>query len=83
MPPAMVPQAIGICAMIGVKVAHISTSGFRASEEAEGIRPQEAVMSLARHGRVRVVGPNCMGIHSLNARLTYIDGVSPKVAISR
>jgi acyl-CoA synthetase (NDP forming) len=76
-PPGLVPQAIEDCATIGVKAVHIYTSGFCESEEPEGIRLQHEVVRIARRGGVRVIGPNCMGIYSPTARLTYIAGVSP------
>jgi acyl-CoA synthetase (NDP forming) len=77
-PPSQVPAAMADCAAVGVKAAHIYTSGFAESEEPEGIRLQEEVVRIARTGGVRVIGPNCMGIYSPSARLTYIDGVSPE-----
>jgi acyl-CoA synthetase (NDP forming) len=78
LPPALVPAAIEDCATKGVKAAHIYISGFSESEDPEGIRLQEQVVGIAQRGGVRIIGPNCMGLYSPIARLTYIDGVAPE-----
>jgi len=75
-PPSQVPAAMADCAAVGVKATHIYTSGFAESEEPQGLRLQDEVVKIARAGGVRVIGPNCMGIYSPSARLTFIDGVS-------
>jgi len=60
-PAKAVPPVMRQCVEIGVKAAIIITAGFREVGE-EGRRLEEDVLQIARSGRVRVVGPNCLGI---------------------
>lgn len=57
---ARVPEAIDDCAVAEVPVAVVMSSGFAEAGE-EGAALQEEVVRRAAAGRVRVVGPNCIG----------------------
>lgn len=59
-PAATVPAAIQECAAYQVKAAIIISAGF-SELGAEGRKLEGQVRDLAR-GRLRVVGPNCLGI---------------------
>ena len=59
---ALVPGVIEECARLGVGFAVIFSSGFAESEEAE---MQEKIVSIARSGDVRILGPNCQGLVNL------------------
>ena len=69
-PAKIVPGVMQQCANIGVKAAIIITAGFR-EVGAEGLKLENTVAQIARSGKVRIVGPNCLGImvpgHKLNA----------------
>lgn len=55
-----------------VRFAQVVSSGF---SEAEGGRAREvALLQAARSGGMRLLGPNCMGIHSPRGHLTFVDG---------
>ncbi len=60
------------CGRKGVKGLVVITAGFR-EVGGEGIKREEKLLAIARKYRMRVVGPNCMGIintgegYSLNA----------------
>jgi acetyltransferase len=63
----LVPQLIKDCAAKGVKAICLFTSGFSEFGTREGIELEQEVKRLAEHTGVRVIGPNCIGIHSPKA----------------
>jgi acetate---CoA ligase (ADP-forming) len=60
-PAASVVQSVEECAAKGVKSVVIFSSGF-AEVDAEGRAMQERLTAIAREARIRIVGPNCMGV---------------------
>ena len=70
-PARLVPQVMEDCAAKGVKMVHIYTAGFSETGKEEGKRLEEQVAAIARDGGVRIIGPNCMGIYSPAAGLTF------------
>jgi len=60
-PAASVPAVMQQCANLGVKAAIIITAGFREIGP-EGLQLENTVRQIARSGKVRIVGPNCLGI---------------------
>src|SRR6202521_4110321 len=61
MPAERVPGVIRECAAAGVRGAIIISAGFNESG-AEGARLEQEVLSIARQTRMRIVGPNCLGM---------------------
>ncbi|WNI14295.1 acetate--CoA ligase family protein [Actinacidiphila sp. ITFR-21] len=55
-----VPGAVDDCVAAGIPLAIIASSGFAETGEA-GARLQEEVVTRARAGGLRVIGPNCIG----------------------
>ena len=49
------------CVDVGVKGAIIISAGFKETG-AEGERLEREVWEIAKEGKVRVVGPNCLGV---------------------
>ena len=76
-PAPTVPAIIGQCADIGVKGAIIISAGFKETGPA-GVELERQVLAEARRGRMRLVGPNCLGLMrprgGLNA--TYVEGLA-------
>ena len=68
-PATAVPGVVQECAALGVPTAIIISTGFRECG-AEGAVLERAALDAAR-GRVRLLGPNCLGVmtphHRLNA----------------
>jgi acyl-CoA synthetase (NDP forming) len=60
-PEAQAIQAMRDCASKGVRAIVLFTSGFAEVSEA-GARAQEEIKKIAREGRMRLLGPNCMGL---------------------
>jgi acetyltransferase len=76
-PAATVPSVIGQCAERGIPAAVVISAGFRETGAA-GAELERKILLEARRGRMRVVGPNCLGVMSpltgLNA--TFAAGMA-------
>src|SRR5918999_4317024 len=62
-PAPTVPAIIRECAEAGVEGAIVISAGFKETGE-EGAELERQVLEEARRGRIRVVGPNCLGVMS-------------------
>ena len=60
-PAKTVPGVIRECAAAGVNGAIVISAGFRESG-AEGARLEQEILEIARAARMRIVGPNCLGM---------------------
>jgi acetyltransferase len=58
-----VPGIVGECTDAGVKGAIVISAGFKERGEA-GAHLEAQVLAQARRGRMRVIGPNCLGVMS-------------------
>jgi len=69
-PAPSVPGAVAECVRAGVKGAIVISAGFRETGPA-GAELERQVLAEARRGRLRIIGPNCLGvmnpINGLNA----------------
>src|SRR5271170_7496899 len=63
-----VPAAIEACAEAGVRVATILAGGF-AEAGAEGVALQHRILATARAAKLRLIGPNSMGVVDCHGRL--------------
>ncbi len=68
LPAAQVPGIIGACGDRGIAFAVVLGGGFREAG-ADGQRTEEAMLSAARKGGVRIIGPNCLGLVNIPARI--------------
>jgi acetyltransferase len=60
-PAPSVPGLIGECVEARVKSAIIISAGFKEIGSA-GAQLEQAVLEQARRGRMRLIGPNCLGV---------------------
>ena len=60
-PAPTVPDLIGQCIAAGVKGAIVISAGFKEAG-AEGVELERQVLEQAKQGRMRVIGPNCLGV---------------------
>ena len=69
-PREAVPELLDDCAH-KVKAVHFFTAGFGEAGDATGRKLEEELISKARHGGFRIVGPNCIGVYSPEVRVPY------------
>jgi acetyltransferase len=62
-PADTVPGIVSECADIGVKGAIILSAGFRETGP-EGVEREKQILAEARRGKLRIIGPNCLGVIS-------------------
>lgn len=74
-PAPLVPKVLAECIARKVKVAHIFTAGFSETGMEDRKRLENEVKAIAR-GKIRLVGPNCMGIHCPESGLAFIPDAS-------
>ena len=62
-PAQTVPDIIGECVAAGVKSAIIISAGFK-EIGAAGVELERRILEHAQRGRMRIIGPNCLGVMS-------------------
>jgi acetyl coenzyme A synthetase (ADP forming)-like protein len=70
-PAHSVPEVIEDCTRAGVRGCVVISSGFKESGE-EGAKLEKEVVSAAKRGGIRFVGPNCMGVLSSTVSLVAV-----------
>jgi len=68
LPAAQVPAVIRACGDRGIAFAVVLGGGFRESGP-QGREIEEAMLAAARTGGVRIIGPNCLGLVNIHARV--------------
>jgi acyl-CoA synthetase (NDP forming) len=76
-PAAATPMLMSECVAKHVKGAVIISAGF-AEAGKEGAALQNELVNIARRGRIRFVGPNCMGIWSAAGKLNLSFESAPQ-----
>lgn len=80
-PAAAVPETICACGRAGIGFAIVLTAGFRETE-ADGARLEAELKAAAAEAKVRVIGPNCQGVLSVQDRMWAVFGsVSEEVGL--
>ncbi|QKQ74881.1 bifunctional acetate--CoA ligase family protein/GNAT family N-acetyltransferase [Nostoc sp. TCL240-02] len=62
-PATTVPGIIAECVDAGVKGAIILSAGFKEAG-AEGVALEQQILEQAHRGKMRIIGPNCLGVMS-------------------
>jgi len=82
-PAASVPGVVAECVQAGVKGAIVISAGFKETG-AGGVELERQVLEAARRGRMRLIGPNCLGVMSphggLNATFANAMATPGRVA---
>ena len=60
-PAKAVKQVMNDCAEVGVRGVIIISAGFKETG-VDGAQLEKEIYEIAREGRIRVVGPNCLGV---------------------
>ncbi|OGN65274.1 MAG: acetyl CoA synthetase subunit alpha [Chlamydiae bacterium RIFCSPHIGHO2_12_FULL_49_9] len=78
-PAKAVPAIINECADISIPAAVIISAGFK-EMGAPGIELEKEILQAARRGKMRIVGPNCLGVMNPNGGLnaTFAAGMAHK-----
>lgn len=76
-PAPTVPSVVDECVQTGVKGAIIISAGFK-EIGAEGARLEQQILEKARRAKMRIIGPNCLGVMSpLNGiNATFAKGMA-------
>ncbi len=72
-PAPLVAQAIRDCGNAGIGFAVILTAGFRETG-ADGAKLEAELKQVAAEAKVRLIGPNCQGLISLQERVWAVFG---------
>ena len=62
-PAPTVPQIISDCVEAGIKGAIIISAGFKEAGT-KGIALEKEILEIAHRGKIRIIGPNCLGVMS-------------------
>ncbi len=74
LPAALVPKLMADCAQARVKSVTCFSAGFSETGEAAGATLERQVLEAARRGGVRLLGPNCLGVHHPAIGYTFEAG---------
>ncbi|NPV77663.1 MAG: acetate--CoA ligase family protein [Anaerolineae bacterium] len=79
LPAPSVPETVEACGQRGIKTAIIISGGFR-EVGPQGLELENRCVKIARRYKMRIIGPNCVGIMDLysGVNTTFIKGVPPK-----
>ena len=72
-PAKAVLDVVKECIKKGVKTAHIFSSGFSETGEKYRIELEKELTKIVK-GKIRVIGPNCMGVYCPDSGLYFIEG---------
>ncbi|MBU4315755.1 MAG: CoA-binding protein [Proteobacteria bacterium] len=72
-PSHLVLAAVKDCVKKGIKGAEILSSGFKEAGP-EGLALEKEVVRVAREGGLKLIGPNCFGLHSPESGVTLMPG---------
>ncbi len=70
-PAQYTPQLITDCADKGVKAIHMFTAGFSEIGDEEERQLESQIATIARQNGIRIIGPNCLGLHYPKAGLAF------------
>jgi acyl-CoA synthetase (NDP forming) len=59
------------CPAAGVKVVQLYTAGFSETGQVAGIELQNRLLEVAGQGRMRLIGPNCMGVYCPGSGMSF------------
>ncbi|MEJ2319976.1 MAG: bifunctional acetate--CoA ligase family protein/GNAT family N-acetyltransferase [Gemmatimonadales bacterium] len=83
-PPETVPGLIGELGEVGTRAAVVLTAGLASQEGPSGASLQQEMLEAARPHRLRILGPNCVGIMvpgiGLNGSFAHLDVIPGSLA---
>jgi len=70
-PARLTPRLMEDCVAAKAKVVGFYSAGFAETGEEEGCELERAIVEIARRGAVRIIGPNCLGVHHPKMGITF------------
>jgi acyl-CoA synthetase (NDP forming) len=70
-PAPLTPRLMEDCVKAKAKAVTCYSAGFSETGEEEGLKLEKTIAEIARRGGVRVIGPNCLGVHHPEVGLTF------------
>jgi acetyltransferase len=82
-PAKVVPKVMSQCADASVKHGIVISAGFKEAGPA-GLELEKQVVNEARRGKVRFIGPNCLGVVNMHAKVnaSFAPSIPPAGRIS-
>ena len=77
-PSRSASQLIEEAAAKGVRFIHFCTAGFSEIADEEGKRMEAELLRTARKHKVRIIGPNCLGIYCPESRMSFSELFPPE-----
>lgn len=74
-PAPEVPQVLEDCIAANARNVHVFAAGFGETGEEEGRKLERRMTEIALKGGIRLIGPNCLGLHVPAAKMSTWDGV--------
>ncbi|MFA5375681.1 MAG: CoA-binding protein [Dehalococcoidia bacterium] len=68
---SIVPELLKQCIAKGVSTLHLYTAGFAETGDDDRCGQQQDIVAIAKDSGVRIIGPNCMGIYSPKAGISF------------
>ncbi|MBW2179721.1 MAG: CoA-binding protein [Deltaproteobacteria bacterium] len=78
-PHSVVLKVMEECVEKKVKFVHLFTAGFSETGLEENISLEKQLISMAKKGGVRVIGPNCMGLYCPEGGLSWSKSMPGKI----
>ena len=75
-PAEAVPQVLEDCIVAGALNVYVMTSGFGETGQEKGKELEETIRQIALRGKLRLLGPNCLGLHVPSAKMSTFDQAS-------
>ena len=71
----LVPALLEDCGSKGVKIVHLFTARFSETGRSEAAALERHILELARRFRIRLIGPNCMGLYHPRLGISFSDAL--------
>ena len=68
---SIVPELLKQCIAKGASTLHLYTAGFAETGDEDRCDLQQDIVAMAKNSGVRILGPNCMGIYSPKAGISF------------
>ncbi len=77
-PRTLVPEILEDCEEAGVRFVHVFTGGFSEATDDLGQELSAQLTEIVERSRLRVVGPNCIGVFSPGGRVPFDERLLPE-----